>query len=148
MPKRKEHCYEFPRPAVTVDVVLFRPSTDGHEVLLIRRGREPFRGRWAFPGGFVDPFEPLERAARRELREETGLTRIRLEQLAAFGDPGRDPRGHTISIVFTGTVGGRRRMKAADDADEVQWFAVNDLPPLAFDHAKILRHALREGRER
>ena len=104
----KEYCYDHPRPALTVDIVLFHRSGVDIEVLLIKRAREPFKGRWAFPGGFVDKDESLEAAAARELREETGLHGIKLEQLAAFGDPGRDPRGHTVSVVFYGTVSNRR----------------------------------------
>jgi len=138
----KQYCYDHPRPALTVDIVLFHRSGVDIEVLLIKRGREPFKGRWAFPGGFVDEDESLEAAAARELREETGLHGIKLEQLAAFGDPGRDPRGHTVSVVFYGTVSNRRAAIAADDAAEAKWHSASHLPKLAFDHRKILRMAM------
>jgi len=138
----KKYCYDHPRPAVTVDIVLFHRSGVDIEVLLIKRGREPFKGRWAFPGGFVDEDESLEVAAARELREETGLHGIKLEQLAAFGDPGRDPRGHTVSVVFCGTVSDRRAVIAADDAAEARWHSAAHPPKLAFDHQKILRRAM------
>jgi 8-oxo-dGTP diphosphatase len=138
-PIKKKYSYDYPRPAVTVDIVVatkeFRPR-----VLLIRRRREPFAGIWALPGGFVDQDESLEDAARRELREETGVKTSRLEQLQAFGDPGRDPRGHTISVVYLTQLNPARvKPVAADDAAEVGWFGLDKLPPLAFDHAKILR---------
>jgi len=140
---KKKYCYEYPRPAVSVDIVLFRRGTDDRiEVLLIERGREPFKGKWAFPGGFVDEDESLETAAARELKEETGLTRIRFEQLRAFGDPGRDPRGHVVSVVFTTILEGRYEAKAADDAADARWHSVLRPPPLAFDHRKILRIAV------
>jgi 8-oxo-dGTP diphosphatase len=139
----KQYCYEHPRPALTVDIVLFHVSGDDIEVLLIKRGREPFKGRWAFPGGFVDEGESLEAAAARELREETGLHGIKLEQLAAFGDPGRDPRGHTVSVVFYGTVRSRGAVIAADDAAEAKWHSAAQPPALAFDHRKILRMAMK-----
>jgi len=138
----KQYCYEHPRAALTVDIVLFHRSGVDIEVLLIKRGREPFKGRWAFPGGFVDKDESLDSAAARELREETGLRGIKLEQLAAFGDPGRDPRGHTVSVVFCGVVADRRSAIAADDAEEAEWHSALKPPKLAFDHREILRVAL------
>jgi ADP-ribose pyrophosphatase YjhB (NUDIX family) len=104
----RKYCYDFPRPAVTVDIVLFAGSENSIEVLLIKRARPPFKGRWAFPGGFVDSDESLDDAAGRELVEETGITGIKLNQLGAFGDPGRDPRGHTVSIVFTALLDDKR----------------------------------------
>ena len=102
---RRKHCYDHPRPAVTVDIVLFHRLKRGERVLLIRRKRDPFKGRWCLPGGFVDDNESLEAAASRELFEETGLSGIELEQIGAFGDPGRDPRGHTVSVVFAACPG-------------------------------------------
>src|SRR5215470_16076449 len=89
---KKPYCYRHPRPAVTADIVLFRLPGDEIQVLLVRRANSPYKGRWALPGGFVDEDEPLEHAAARELEEETGITRVRLEQVGAFGNPGRDPR--------------------------------------------------------
>lgn len=140
----KQYCYDHARPALTVDIVLFHRSGVDTEVLLIKRGRAPFKGRWAFPGGFVDEDESLESAAARELREETGLRGIKLEQLAAFGDPGRDPRGHTVSVVFYGAVSNRRAVIAADDAAEARWLSASHPPKLAFDHRKILRIAMKQ----
>ena len=138
----KEYCYDHPRPALTVDVVLFHRSGVDIEVLLVKRARAPFKGRWAFPGGFVDKDESLEAAAVRELLEETGRRGIKLEQLAAFGDPGRDPRGHTVSVAFYGTVSNRRAATAADDAAEAAWHPASHPPKLAFDHRRILRIAM------
>jgi len=136
------YCYEYPRPAVTVDIILFHRDGERIEVLLIKRARDPFKGAWAFPGGFIDEDESLERAAARELKEETGLEEIAMEQLAAFGDPGRDPRGHTVSVAFVARLDRRAEAAAADDADEAQWHSVLRPPRLAFDHKKILRKAL------
>ena len=138
----KPYCYEHPRPALTVDIVLFHRSGDDVEVLLIKRAREPFKGRWALPGGFVDEDESLEAAAARELREETGLRGITLEHLGAFGDPGRDPRGHTVSVVFTGIVSNRSAAIGGDDAADAKWHSASKPPKLAFDHRKILKAAM------
>ncbi|MCI0488584.1 MAG: NUDIX hydrolase [Blastocatellia bacterium] len=135
------YCYDYPRPSVTVDIALFRRASDRVEVLLIKRAREPFKGMWAFPGGFVDRDESLEDAAARELKEETGLEGIRFQQVGAFGDPGRDPRGHTVSIVFTAVIDGSQKAKAADDADDARWHSAARPPALAFDHKKLLRIA-------
>jgi 8-oxo-dGTP diphosphatase len=140
--KKKKHCYDYPRPSVTVDIILFRSGKRGSvEVLLIRRGADPFKGRWAFPGGFVDQDESLEDAAARELKEETGLEGVTFEQLGAFGDPGRDPRGHTVSIAYLAVLEGEHKAVAADDAEDAAWHSVKRPPDLAFDHAKILRVA-------
>lgn len=139
----KTYCYEHPRPALTVDIVLFHSAGKRIEVLLIKRAREPFKGHWAFPGGFVDKDESLEDAAARELREETGLGGIHLEQIGAFGNPGRDPRGHTVSVAFTGLLEDRLHAKAADDAADVRWQSALRPPKLAFDHEKILSVALK-----
>ncbi len=133
------YCYDYPRPAVTVDVVVL--SRDGR-VLLIRREGEPFKGFWALPGGFVGVEEPPAAAAARELEEETGITGIGLGLLGAFGDPGRDPRGWTISIGFAATVEACAATAAGSDASEARWQALDRLPPLAFDHAKILAAAV------
>jgi 8-oxo-dGTP diphosphatase len=142
--RKQEHCYEHPRPAVTVDIALFYREGESVEVLLIKRGSEPFKGRWAFPGGFVDEDESLEAAAARELREETGLKKVRLKQVGAFGDPGRDPRGHTVSIAFAALLDKRDEAKAADDAQEAAWHSVARPPRLAFDHKKILSVAIEQ----
>jgi len=132
----------YERPAVTVDIVVVARRPEGQQVLLIKRQNPPFAGRWALPGGFVEPNEPLEAAARRELQEETGATPSHLEQLHTFGDPGRDPRGWTISVAYLALLGpgeaGQWRLEAGSDAREVGWFDLHDPPPLAFDHAQIL----------
>lgn len=139
----KTYCYNHPRPALTVDIVLFHRAGRRVEVLLIKRAREPFKGLWAFPGGFVDENESLGDAASRELTEETGLKGIRLEQIGAFGDPGRDPRGHTVSVVFAAVLDERRQVRAADDAADAAWRSALRPPRLAFDHKKILSFALK-----
>jgi 8-oxo-dGTP diphosphatase len=141
MKKQQEqqfYCYEYPRPAVTVDVIIITRERKPR-VLLIRRKREPFAGMWAIPGGFVAIDEGLEKAARRELREETGIKAGTLEQLGTFGDPGRDPRGRTISVVYLGIVDDAKlRPRADDDAAQVDWHSLEKPPRLAFDHAEIL----------
>jgi 8-oxo-dGTP diphosphatase len=136
--RKQQYAYDYPRPAVTVDVVIV--TGEQHpQVLLIRRKHPPFAGMWAIPGGFVDMNEPLEEAARRELFEETGVRTRRLEQLHTFGDPGRDPRGRTISVVYLARVDASRlKPQAADDAAEVDWHPLRQPPPLAFDHGQIL----------
>jgi 8-oxo-dGTP diphosphatase len=137
----KKFTYEYPRPALTVDIVL--ATREGRpRVLLIQRKYEPFAGTWALPGGFVNEGETLAAAARRELREETGLEVKELEQLYTAGDPGRDPRGWTVSTVFLARVDADLlRPAAADDAGAVSWFALERLPTLAFDHAMLLARA-------
>jgi 8-oxo-dGTP diphosphatase len=132
------YCYDYPRPAVTVDAVVFDP--DDH-VLLIQRKHEPFQGRWALPGGFVEPDEPLDAAVIRELAEETGVRGVDLHQVGAFGDPGRDPRGHVVSIAYATTLRRRPAAAAADDAADAHWFPVAALPPMAFDHDEIVATA-------
>lgn len=135
------YSYEYPRPALTVDCVVFARDDDGLKVLLIRRAHPPFAGHWALPGGFLDMDETLERAAQRELEEETGLKLElgALAQLHAFSAVDRDPRGRSVSVAFTATVEARQHeARAADDAAEVAWFALDELPPLAFDHQEIL----------
>lgn len=134
--------YEYPRPAVTVDAVVFGYDQGELRVLLIERGEDPFRGAWALPGGFVTEDEDLDAAARRELQEETGITPVSLEQLRAFGTPGRDPRGHTVTVAFVALVKlADHAVKAATDAADARWFPANAPPPLAFDHADILECA-------
>jgi 8-oxo-dGTP diphosphatase len=136
--KKKGYTYEYPRPAVTVDVIIVTRERRPR-VLLIRRKHDPFAGMWAIPGGFVDMDESLETAASRELREETGLKVAELEQLHTFGDPDRDPRGRTISVAYLARVDAARlHPEADDDADDVGWHPLDRLPPLAFDHVKIL----------
>lgn len=129
---------------VTTDAIIFRKAGTGHEILFIKRKNEPFKGQWAIPGGFVDEGEDLPDAARRELREETGLEVGELEQLGAFGKPGRDPRQHTVSVAYVGFAKENAIAIAADDAAEAKWFSVKVLPELAFDHADIVTLALQK----
>jgi 8-oxo-dGTP diphosphatase len=139
------YTYEHPRPSVTVDIVVFHPRPNSLQVLLIQRAREPYQGYWALPGGFVEMHESLEATARRELQEETGLSVPSLEQLGAYGDPERDPRGRVISIAYMAVLPAEAdsQVVGASDASRAAWFPINDLPPLAFDHNKILQDARR-----
>jgi len=137
------YTYEYPRPALTVDIIVFRRKDKIPEVLLIKRKNPPFAGQWAFPGGFVNIDEGLEDAALRELQEETGLLLPGLIQLHTVGTPGRDPRGHTVSVIFTAFVNYQvSEVKGADDAENASWFAIDLIPGLAFDHNAILIHAV------
>ena len=135
-------------PALTVDgVVLVRgphaEGVDGMSVLLIERGRDPFRGSYALPGGFVDYGEDVDDAIAREVAEETGLTGVTWRQFRTFGKPDRDPRGHTVSVVYVGILAGKAPTVAGgDDAAAAAWFPVQDLPELAFDHAHIVGQVL------
>lgn len=138
------YTYKYPRPALTVDAVVFRKKEEKTEVLLIRRKNTPFQGNWALPGGFVDMDETLETAVARELFEETGLKDIRLQQMHAFSTPGRDPRGHTISVVFWGFLIDDQQAKGGDDAQEAAWFDIDKLPKLAFDHEDVVEMALKK----
>lgn len=125
---------------VTVDVLVINKITD--EILLIKRLNEPFKDCWALPGGFVDENEDLEQAARRELFEETNIETAEMKQIGAFGTPNRDPRGHMISIAYQTNLIDNQIVKAKDDAKEVKWFSINDLPELAFDHVDIINSIL------
>lgn len=137
------YTYEYPRPAVTVDLVIFTIADNDLKVLLIRRGGEPFKNCWALPGGFVEIGESLEKAAARELKEEAGVTKVYLEQLYTFGDPKRDPRGRVISVSYFALVDAEsQRIRAASDAAEAEWHSVFNSPKLAFDHKKILDYAV------
>ena len=132
---------------VAVDVVIFRVRDGGLQVLLVKRGIQPFEGRWAFPGGFVLRDESLDAAALRELREETGVGDVYLEQLYTFGEPKRDPRGRVVSVCYFALLsGGEAEARAGSDASEVQWADAYKPPSLAFDHKEILDYALQRLR--
>lgn len=137
--------YKYPRPCVTTDCLIFRKINGVWHVLLIERGNEPFKGCWALPGGFLEMEEDLDTCAARELQEETGLTGIELHQLYAFGAPNRDPRHRTISVAYWGVDNTERQAVGSDDAVEAQWFALDKLPSLAFDHEQILQKALSDN---
>ena len=139
--------YKYPRPAIAVDILLFKNISSQPQVLLIQRAENPFAGKYALPGGFINIDEPLETAAYRELKEETGLSGIPLKQLHAFGKPGRDPRGRVISVVFWGIVPDTVDScpQAHSDAAQAGWYPLNMLPPLAFDHAEIIAYARQAG---
>jgi len=145
MNKQGKYVYDWPRPMVTVDAVVFALSGDSVKLLLINRKNEPFKGQWAIPGGFIGIDEELDDAIARELTEETGLTGVKLEQMHTFGKPGRDPRGRQITIVYMGVITeGFDRIKAGDDAQEAQWFDINSLPSdnMAFDHDAVTKFAI------
>ncbi len=137
------YTYKYPRAALTVDCVVFALDDEDLKVLLIQRGLEPFAGQWALPGGFVQVNETLEDAALRELREETGVTRVFLEQLFTFSAIDRDPRERVISVAYYALVKlSDHRVQAATDAANAAWFSASGLPSLAFDHEEILEMAL------
>ncbi|MBN1540384.1 MAG: NUDIX hydrolase [Candidatus Thermoplasmatota archaeon] len=129
-------------PSLTVDGLILRDGKENREVLLIKRLNEPFQGRWALPGGFVDYGENTQEAVLREVFEETGLNCTVLELVSVASDPGRDPRGHTISIIYRLQVMGDHIPKAGDDASEAGWFDTSDLPSMAFDHEDIIKSSL------
>jgi 8-oxo-dGTP diphosphatase len=135
--------------SLTADIVAFIFRDDQLQLLLIKRRSDPYRGMWAFPGGFVEPGESIETAAARELKEETGLRDVYLEQLYTFGEPGRDPRSRIVTVAYLALLRpGTRDPRGADDAADAAWFPVDDLPPLAFDHEKILKVALERLRHK
>jgi len=139
------HTYEYPRPNLTVDCVVFGLDVKEKDlkVMLIQRDIPPFEGKWALPGGFVRMNETLEETALRELKEETGIEKVFLEQLYTFGDLKRDPRERIVTVAYYALVNlNEHRIQATTDARDAAWFSVNDLPELAFDHEKIVQTAL------
>lgn len=141
--KKGRYCYDYPRPMYTADAVVLAEREGRLEVLLVQRKGEPYAGQWAFPGGFVDMDEPPEAAVVRELEEETGLTGIRFDQLHTFGDPGRDPRGRSITTAYLALVDAAGfTPRAGDDAADAAWHPVDEARDLAFDHAKIVACAV------
>ncbi len=136
------YSYDYPHPAVTVDIVIFTIREARLKLLLIRRAGEPYRGRWALPGGFIRLDEALEASARRELEEETGVSGVYLEQLYTFGAPERDPRERVITVAYYALIpSDRLQLRAATDAEAVGWFGMDELPALAFDHTDIIAMA-------
>ena len=136
------YTYEHPRPALTVDCVVFGLDERELKLLLIQRDGPPFAGRWALPGGFVDVDETLEAAALRELEEETGIANVYLEQLYTFGAVDRDPRERVVTVAYYALVRlSDHRARAASDARRADWVSIGRLPPLAFDHREIVRTA-------
>lgn len=139
-----QHCYDWPRPAVTTDVAVFADREGQASILLIQRGGEPFAGCWALPGGFLEEEETLETCAARELKEETGLEASALHLFGTYSKPGRDPRGRTVTVAYWM----RHDQKsgepvAGDDAAGCRWFALDRLPTLAFDHDVIIADAVK-----
>lgn len=135
--------YAHARPALTVDAVVFGLDDENLKILLIRRAIEPFKGKWALPGGFVQVGESPEAGVARELAEETSLTPRALTQVGTYGDPTRDPREHVVTVAFFALVRlGAQKVFAATDAEQAAWFPLDEVPLLAFDHAKIVDDAL------
>lgn len=140
------YTYEFPRPSLTADIVLFAEDGGDLKVLLIKRANEPYKDGWALPGGFVEMDEPVKETAVRELEEETGVTGVPLKQFYAFGDDiHRDPRGRTVTVAYYGITDlNKHKIRASSDAKEARWFSVNNLPIVAFDHSEIIKMALEQ----
>jgi 8-oxo-dGTP diphosphatase len=143
------HTYEYARPALTTDCVVFGLDEEDLKVLLIERALAPHKGEWALPGGFVRVGESPDDSALRELIEETGLSKVYLEQLYTYGDPGRDPREHVVTVAYYALVNLIEHPPRADtDAAKAEWFSLEDLPPLAFDHGEILKFAVERLRRK
>jgi 8-oxo-dGTP diphosphatase len=137
------YTYEFQRPNLTVDCVVFGLDKEDLKIMLIKRKLQPFQGKWALPGGFVHIDEPLEKAALRELKEETGIEKVFLEQLYTFGDVKRDPRERVVTVAYYALVNlWEHKIQATTDAERAAWFSIDDLPVLAFDHEQIIETAL------
>lgn len=135
------YTYKYPRPAVTTDCVVFTKEEEP-KVLLIQRGNEPYKGCWAFPGGFMNMEETAKECAVRELKEETGLTVKQIQQIGAYSKVDRDPRGRTISIAYLAIVDAPTAVSGMDDAAKAAWFPLSSLPNLAFDHQDIMTDAI------
>ena len=144
--EENKYCYKYPHPAVTTDCVIFGFNGERLQVLLIERGIEPYKGHWAFPGGFLKMDETAEEGAKRELKEETGLADAYIQQLYTFSNPDRDPRERVITIAYYALVK-IQEVKGGDDAASARWFPLDEIPPLAFDHDYILRMATQKLRE-
>ena len=136
------YTYKYPRPAVTADCIVITREV-GPRVLLIQRGFDPYKGCWAFPGGFMNMDETTEQCAIRELEEETGLRLSDVHQIGAYSKVDRDPRGRTITVAYLAIVDEPIAVTGQDDAAKAEWFPIDALPPLAFDHEDIIRDAIR-----
>jgi 8-oxo-dGTP diphosphatase len=132
------YTYTYPRPALTVDAIVMAGEPDSYWILLIERKKDPFAGQWALPGGFIDMDETLEAACIRELKEETGLELTNMGQFRVFDAIGRDPRHRTISVVFYAFISDKQYVTGLDDAERAEWFPLDNLPTLAFDHREIV----------
>ena len=141
------YTYEYPRPAVTADCIVITKEAEP-KVLLIERGGEPFKGCWALPGGFMNMDETTEQCAFRELEEETGLKIGEVHQIGAYSRVDRDPRGRTITVAYLAVVDAPIAVKGQDDAAKAQWFPLSALPELAFDHADIMRDAIKKYKKK
>ena len=135
------YTYKYPRPAVTADCIVVTKEAEP-KVLLIQRGNPPFKGAWAFPGGFMDTNETTEECAIRELEEETGLRLSKIQQIGAYSKVDRDPRGRTVTVAYLAIVDEPVTVTGQDDAAQAEWFPIDALPPLAFDHEDIMRDAI------
>jgi 8-oxo-dGTP diphosphatase len=146
-PFKKKYQYDYPRPAVSADVVVLKRDSTSNKtsILLIERLRDPFANCWALPGGFMEIDETIESTAIRELQEETGLVVESIRQIGVFSAVDRDPRGRVLTVGFLAEVTGNPDVVAADDAKSVHWFDLDDLPSLAFDHDVIIRQAVRQS---
>ena len=136
-----DYTYNYPRPAVTADCIVITKEVEP-KVLLVQRGGEPFKGCWAFPGGFMDMDETTEQCAIRELEEETGLKVTEVHQIGAYSKVDRDPRGRTVSVSYLAIMDYPMPVKGQDDAEKAEWWALDNLPPLAFDHTDIMKDAI------
>ncbi len=138
------YTYKYPKPSITTDCIIFSDKIINRKVLLIKRKNEPFKNKWALPGGFLDMEEDIVDCALRELKEECGIEGIHLEQFYTVGTLGRDPRGRTVSVIYIGFVDDNTAdIKAGDDASEAAFFNIDSLPELAFDHLEIITKAIK-----
>ena len=140
------YTYKYPRPSVTADCIVIAKEADP-KVLLIERGDEPFKGCWAFPGGFMNMDETTEQCAIRELEEETGLKVNEVHQIGAYSKVDRDPRGRTVTVAYLAIVDEPMAVSGQDDAAKAQWFLLSALPELAFDHDEIMHDAIKKYKE-
>lgn len=140
------YTYKYPRPAVTADCIVITKDAEP-KVLLILRGGEPFKGAWAFPGGFMNMDETTEQCAIRELEEETGLRVSEIRQIGAYSKVDRDPRGRTITVAYLAIIDEPVAVQGQDDAAKAEWFQLSDLPHLAFDHYDIIQDAIQKYQE-